>query len=586
MTGSAPNEEGLRALARTIEGKPEMRRGRARGPAHARGAGEPGGPGGPGAPTSGDGGAQPPRRRKRRWVKRTLLISLAVVVVAVGAGAGYAWYLNGRIHRIPVNGLTPGETTGKLANTENILMVGSTTRCGLKKQTKAYGLCTEGVTGVNSDVVMILHVDANTGAVSILSLPRDLFVPNARSTTGAYKIDASLAQGPTQLVAAVEEDFAIPIQHYVELTFDSFAAVVTTLGGITMTFPDELFDRESGLHVLKTGCHHLDGLQALKVVRARHLQYWVKGYPKTYPYTWPQEAQSDLARIVRDHEFLRVLATRVAKQGLGNPATDVSLIDAVAPDLKVDDGLSATDMVDLVRAFHSTDVDKAPATTLPVDVDTFGTYVYQGESMGDVEFPAEPADRSSIDALLGLSAGDNTMTGKPLPGPGGVTVSVLNGTGVTGQATQTTASLQSLGFDTIGTGDATAVGSYRETTVSYAHRTPADVAAAQLVAGSLSGQVVLAYDPAAKGARVTVTTGTDFSVDAALPGQAANAHPATSTTSSVGTTSSAPTSIPSTTPGSPAAVTGFAPTTTARNSLSSYDPRACPAGVVGNDGNW
>ncbi len=636
MTGSAPNEEGLRALGRTIDDDTTTRRRRRRGPAHARrsgapSSGEPGageeaaaGAGGGAEPGAGAGGGSEagvgagdgseaadgggdaaagrggdgpgqsptPQRRKRRWVKRTLLISLAVIVLAVGAGAGYAWYINHKIHRIIVGGLTPAALTGKLANTENILMVGSTTRCGLKKQTAAYGLCTEGVTGVNSDVVMVLHLNATTGAVSILSIPRDLFIPNARTTTGAYKIDAALAQGPTQLVASIEEDFGIPIQHYVELTFDSFAAVVTNLGGITMTFPDELFDRYSGLHVLSIGCHHLDGVQALQVVRARHLQYWVSGYPKTYPYTWPEEAQSDLARIVRDHEFLRVLATKVANRGLGNPTSDLSLIDALAPHLTVDSGFSATDMVNLVLRFHSVGIDKAPATTIPVDVATFGTYVYEGESMGDVEFPAEPADHSTIDAFLGLTAGDNTMTGKPLPDAGTVTVSVLNGTGTTGQATQTATALKTLGFHTVGTGNATSVGSYRETTVSYAHRTRADVAAAQLVADSLSGQVILRYGATADGAEVTVTTGTNFRVDAALPGyRAPTPSTTTSTTASsagVSTTTSSPatTTTPASTASQPSAVTGFAPTTSASNGLSSYDPRACAAGVVGNDGNW
>ncbi len=621
MTGSAPNEEGLRALGRTIDDDPTTRRGRRHGPAHARrgrgpstedaaataavgahaagsdgGSGVAGGGSGStdgGSGSTGDGGggggsaAPAPTRRKRRWLKRTLIISLAVIVLLVGAAAGYAWYLNHEVHRITVKGLTPGQTTGKLANTENILMVGSTTRCGLKKQTAAYGLCTEGVTGVNSDVVMVLHLDASSGSVSILSLPRDLFIPNARSTTGAYKIDAALAEGPTQLVAAVEEDFGIPIQHYVELTFDSFAAVVTDLGGITMTFPDELFDRYSGLHVLSTGCHHLNGVQALQVVRARHLQYWVSGYPKTYPYTWPQEAESDLARIVRDHEFLRVLATKVAKRGLGNPATDFSLMSSLAPHLTVDKGFSLTDMVDLVRTFHSVNIDKAPATTLPVDVDTFGTYVYQGESMGDVEFPAEPADHSAVDTFLGLSDGDNTMTGKPLPAAATVTVSVLNGTGATGQATTTSTALNKLGFHTLGVGDTTSVGSYRETTVTYAHQTPADVAAAQLVADSLSGQVILDYGKTADGAEVTVTTGTDFSVDAALPGQSAPAHPTTTHPSTTPTTSTSTTpTTAAAAPSQPAAVTGFTPTTPAQNGLTSYDPRACASGVVGNTGNF
>jgi LCP family protein required for cell wall assembly len=581
MTGSTQYEEGLRALGREIDGKPPSRR--ARHGAHARRAGAGGSP--PGGSGGGGGGRPYGRPRKRRWLRRTLFISLAVIVLAVAAAAGYGWYLNHRIHRIAVGGLTTGLTTGKDAHTENILMVGSTTRCGLKHQTPAYGLCTQGVTGVNGDVIMILHLDPQTHAVSILSLPRDLFIPNARST-GAYKIDAALAQGPTQLVNAIEEDFAIPIQHYVELNFDTFAAVVTQLGGITMTFPDEIFDRYSGLRVLSTGCHHLNGVQALQVVRARHLQYWVPGQPKTYPYTWPQEAESDLARITRDHEFLKVLAAKVAKRGLGNPISDASLINALAPDLTVDRGFNASDMVHLVLDFHSVNVNKAPTVTLPVIVDTFGTYVYQGGHFGDVEFPSASADHATIDSFLGLAPNDNTMTGAPLPPAKTVTVSVLNGTGVTGQATQTATALKALGFDTVGVGNATPVGQYSETTVSYSQRTPADIAAAQLVADSLSGAVILKYGPTADGAQVTVTTGSDFSVDPTLPGS-------TPPKSSLATTPPPPNaSAADVTYGSNVAsratstTGGFTASYPAITPLTSYDPRACPPGVKGNPGNW
>ena len=98
-------------------------------------------------------------------------------------------------------------------------------------------------------------------------------------------------------MAAIQDDFGIPIQHYVELNFDSFANVVTALGGITMYFPEPVYDAYSGLDVRTTGCRHLDGVEALQVVRARHLQYRPPGNTSTTPSTWPQENQSDLARI-------------------------------------------------------------------------------------------------------------------------------------------------------------------------------------------------------------------------------------------------------------------------------------------------
>ena len=277
-----PVEQGLHELGRQIDeanhaggrrrGKAQAEVGR-RGPAHAA--------------------------AKRRSGKRTLAwvggtVTLALVLV-VGAAAGYGWYLNHEIHHIDLKNLTSAPVKGDDAGTENILMIGSTDRCALKVQNPAYGLCSQGVNGVNSDVVMILHLNPADHSVSILSIPRDLFVPNARSD-GANKIDAALYQGADQLIAAIEEDFGIPIQHFVELNFDSFINVVQALGGIKMYFPEPVYDAYSGLNIQTTGCLPLNGTQALQVVRARHLQYKGPGVTTTDPAYWPQEAQSDIAR--------------------------------------------------------------------------------------------------------------------------------------------------------------------------------------------------------------------------------------------------------------------------------------------------
>jgi LCP family protein required for cell wall assembly len=330
------------------------------------------------------------RRRKHRL--RRIVLSVATVIVLIAAGTfGYGWYLNHQIHRIKVKGLSANLVTGADANTQNILMVGSTTRCGLAQQNAAYGLCSQGVTGVNSDVVMILHLDSVKRSISILSIPRDLFVPNAR-TTGNNKIDAALYEGPTQLVAAIQEDFGIPIQHYVELNFDTFANVVNALGGISMYFPEPVYDAYSGLNIPAPGCIHLDGLHALQVVRARHLQYKGPGVTSTDPTTWPFENQSDLARIRRDHEFLRVLATAVAKNGLTNPITDFHLVSGVAPQLSVDQQLSQSDMVSLVTTFHSVNANSAPQLTMPVSVGPAESYNYKGGDYGQIEFPSQVAE--------------------------------------------------------------------------------------------------------------------------------------------------------------------------------------------------
>jgi len=498
----------------------------------------------------------------------TSIIVTTVLVVLIGAVVVDGEVLNGEIKRVVVKNLVKAPVKGPEQGTENILLVGSTSRCALKVQSAQYGLCDEGITGVNSDVVMILHLNPNIPSASILSIPRDLFIPNARST-GANRINAALAEGPSQLVAAIEEDFGIPIQHYVELNFDTFAGVVTALGGVKMYFPMPLFDAWSGLNITTPGCHVLSGFQALSVVRARHLQYDPPGLPESTPHVdWPQDPESDLSRILRDHEFLRVIATAVAKRGLDDPLTDQNLVSAIVSQLQADNGFSFTDMVHLLLAFHSVNPDAAPQLTVPVMVVDTLAYQYQGYYYGNIEFPNEQLDLAAIDKALGVGPDTDAMTGGALPAPSSISVSVDNGTGVANQATQTSSALGQLGFHVTSVGNATPVGPVSETVVYYAQ--PQYEIDAERVARSMSGAVVMALGPVNSGSDVTVVTGSDFSVNQSLqPGST------TSTTAQTGTSSTVQTTTPTTLATSASSI--IDPPSGSNSPLASFDPRSCTA---------
>ncbi len=407
-------------------------------------------------------------------------------------------------------------------------------------------------------------------------------MPNARAE-GPNKIDAGLFEGVSQVVASIEEDFGIPIQHTVTLNFDQFANVVNALGGINMAFPMSVFDAESGLNVQAARCVHLDGTQALAVVRARHLQYQGPGITTPYAYYWPQENLSDLARIRRDHEFLRVLGETAAKRGLGNPITDINLINSVKADLSFDEDWPVTDMANLVLDFHSVNPNSVPQLTLPVSVVTDpdgagGGLVYKGSGYGDAEFPSQAQDQAAIDQVLGIDAGTDSMTGEALPPPATVTVSVVNGSGTDDTGTDTSSALGALGFHTVGIGEAEPVGDVAETVVYYGSRSPATEAAAEAVTRSMTGAVIMAYDPSQviDGAQVTVVTGTDFAV---------NPPPPPTPTTSAPTSSSATTAPAPTPPAAASASTSeesgaLAPPSASTSNLQPWDPRACPAGAV------
>ena len=112
--------------------------------------------------------------KKRSRGLRILVVALVVLLMVVAGAAGYTYYLTHSLNRVQVRGLSGALTTGQEAGAENILMVGSTNRCALKVQNPAYGICSQGITGVNSDVIMILHADPIHHHLALLSIPRDL----------------------------------------------------------------------------------------------------------------------------------------------------------------------------------------------------------------------------------------------------------------------------------------------------------------------------------------------------------------------------------------------------------------------------
>jgi hypothetical protein len=154
-----------------------------------------------------------------------------------------------------------------------------------------------------------------------------------------------------------------------------------------------------------------------------------------------------------------------------------------------------------------------------------------------------------------------------------VAVSVLNGSGTYNQATDTGSALTALGFHVVGVGDTNPTGDVAETVVYYGSHSPSVEAAAETVARSMTGAVIMAYGPGqvANGAQVTVVTGSQFAVTSPPV-------PTTPTTGSVSgsSTSTPPSTTPTTSPAAAAIAAPSAPT----SNLQPWDPRSCPAGAT------
>ena len=483
-----------------------------------------------------------PKRRlsKSSKTRRIALVLVALIILGLVGTYSYARIRFSQIRKIGVSGLNTAASNQPI----NILLVGNNSRSVLNgSQANAFGNGSQ-VGGARSDVTMIAHLDPTTHHITLVSLPRDLFLPIPGSNN-LNRVDAALNAGPSMLVKTIEQDLGIPIDHYVELNFDTFQQIVTALGGIHMYFPMEVKDSYSGLNITHTGCISLNGFQALAVVRARHLQYSTNGV------TWGYDPLGDLSRIRRDHEFIKVLASEVQAKGIYNPVQLNSLISAITPYLGLDKTFSFNNLVSLATAFRHVNPNTVGTATLPVAF--ANNYVYLGANYGDVVFAAEPQDSTVLDQYMGIST--------PNIAPSTISVGVVNGTGAYHLAANVANSLSALGYKIAGTANTAIQGSNLETIVRY---TKGHLALAERVKADLSGAVVMGEGSTISGAPVEVIAGNGLTV--ATPPAPTTTVASTQATSAPKTTAaSSNSSLPIT-----------LPATTSNTALQPWDPRACP----------
>ncbi len=291
-----------------------------------------------------------PRRPRLRRVLLLLPLILPVLL-ALGALGGwlYARAVFNDIERVAVADVL---STG--GGGTNYLLVGSDTRdvqdiidAGLNPEAFEDG------GGERSDTMLVLRF--GEGGAKMLSIPRDLYVPIA-GTGGSSKINAAYNGGPTRLIQTVQQSLGIPIHHYLEVDFVSFASLVDSLGGITVEFPHPAFDESSGLDVDQAGPVELDGPQALAYVRSRHYVEVVDGQERA-------DATADLGRVQRQQQFLSAVFGELGDTR--NPITLARAVASASEGLRIDDRMGLVDALLLAWRLRSLD---AESVELPVEI--------------------------------------------------------------------------------------------------------------------------------------------------------------------------------------------------------------------------
>ena len=408
-------------------------------------------------------------------------VLLVFMVVLTTAGYGYVHYRFGQIRSVKVPGLRKASSGRPM----NLLVVGSDSRAGLDDADgRRYG----DVGGQRNDVTLIVRVEPASKRVSLLSIPRDLVVPIAGS--GAQnRINAAFAAGPGQLVQTIEQNFGIPINHYVLIDFDGFRAIVDALDGIDVRFPYPARDPLSGLNVAEPGCIHLNGSRALALARSRHFTYAKGG-------VWRSDPLADLGRIRRQHAFLQALVEAALAKGLTNPVRANAFIGSLIHEVTKDSALKVRDVIRLAASFRSFKPSKLTSYTLPVAVPS------GDHPLGDILVPKQPDAERTVDRFLGRAP--SATTGKAA---GDTTLTVLNALGTDGLAAATATRLRRSGYRIATVGNAPAA----DWTRSQVRYPPGHLADAKSLASTLVGGAGLAEDPTLSGSSLTLVLGPGFS---------------------------------------------------------------------------
>ncbi|MDX6641281.1 MAG: polyisoprenyl-teichoic acid--peptidoglycan teichoic acid transferase, partial [Solirubrobacteraceae bacterium] len=274
----------------------------------------------------------PPEERVPRPGRSQLVRALGgglIVVVLTAAATATAGLLQvsnlvARISKQP-HISNEGITKAQAGSPQTILVLGSDRRFSdLAKNNKflRHNL------PARSDTIMLLRLDPNQSATSILSLPRDLTVHIPGY--GTDKINAAYSDGgPTLTVKTIKALTGLQINHVVNINFGGFRDVVNAIGCVYVDVDRRYYHSNLGLPIgqryaeinIQPGYQKLCGTDALNYVRYRH-------------------TDSDIVRAARQQAFLRQAKDQVDAGSLINKSG--KLIDIFGKDTQTDAQLEST----------------------------------------------------------------------------------------------------------------------------------------------------------------------------------------------------------------------------------------------------
>jgi LCP family protein required for cell wall assembly len=382
----------------------------------------------------------PPRRGVAARVGRFFAWSGAtLVVVVVGVVGGfYLW-----AHE-SVAALRPTSAEGQLTQARLdppksaaiALVVGYDHRAG------------DGSAPSRSDTMMLIRADPVTNTISLLSFPRDLVVPlycaskngGAAVAEGTGRINSAYAYcGLGGALETVRHLTNLPVNYLIPVNFLGFIGVVNKLGGVWLDVDRRYYNKNVGSAEsnyanidLQPGYQHLTGKQALDFVRFRH-------------------TDSDLYRLARQQLFVGAARQQMAKSlGL---STVLGIVNTITQHhyIEIERGGRSVNLSDVKKyASFAYDLPHGHVFQVKIQNITGGNELATDQSNIDqaVQQFLNP-DVGEASTATAVALGHKLPLHKRTIPPKHVTLTVLNGNGVAGSASNASYLLGQKGYVTV-----------------------------------------------------------------------------------------------------------------------------------------
>lgn len=317
------------------------------------------------------------KKKKIRWWQILLITLLVIALIFGGAFALIMGAIAPESGSIKLDQLinTPKEFQGKELN---FLMI------GIDRSTQKEGddLNDAGVDDGNTDMILYVHFNNETGEMKMLQIPRDTMVTTDRSVSGNYRINniakTQAADSDSMNMAALCEQisnmYQLPLDGYMTIRLEMLVQLVDTFGGIELYVPQEMDYK--GSH-LDQGYQTLNGDACEFLLRTRHI----------YP-------DGDIGRLNMQRQFYSALFRRL--KSIGNIWDVAKLTPAVLNYMET--SLSASQLVSFAVSMLKIDSSKIMICQMPIKM----AGKYNGQA---VVYPARQEDADILNQYFRENTG-------------------------------------------------------------------------------------------------------------------------------------------------------------------------------------